>query len=88
MLPTFELDFKEHLSLTKQAKRLHVVIDPILEARRQLPRYDSVELDEWCEKLEPPSAWRLNETVSAVNRGASTGMRQTQDVGRGRGGSG
>ena len=88
MLPTLEHGFKEHCTLTKQAKLLHVVIEPIREARQQLYTCDSVELVEWCEKLGPPAAKRLKETVPAVNRGASTGMRQTQDVGRGRGGSG
>jgi hypothetical protein len=49
-----------------------------MEARQQLPKRDSVELVEWCEKLGSPAAKRLKETVSAVNRGASIGMRQAQ----------
>jgi hypothetical protein len=80
MLPTLEHGFKEHWSSIKQAKLLHVVIEPILEARQQLHKCDSVELVEWCEQLGPPAAKRLKETVPAVNRGASTGMRLAQDL--------
>ena len=75
----------EQVSLKNQSERLHDVAEHALEAHKQLPPPGSGTLAQWEAALESAmpgegAANRLREAASAIERGASTVVKQSREL--------